>query len=283
MYRIWVSSIDNHFIDRYRRQIQIRSTLKKSKSQNRTEIQNQHEDLNQGQSQIRPTGSDLNKVLRTFSTRRHIPRIYVSTRNISSGKGAVGTRFGKSDVRCTESKKSRKIWKSSCNSHAVCDRLQEQVQSCRRTLKFKFVSLQRTNLKFTYKYLSQISDKDTRKLNKVYTSKNEISRFHRERNVWNSKTHPVIRHSPYSEDYLNLRWNKLNFKVRAKQVEEKSYLQTRRVLGRSSWLFEEHQWRSRLVAVAVKAVAVKIPFGCSSRFVESVKKPWIAKELSDSY
>ena len=128
--------------------------IEEVKVRNRTEIQNQYATLNLGLSQIQPMGSDLNKVLRTFSTRRHIPRIYVSTRNISSEKGAVGTRFGKSDVRCTESKKPRKIWKSNCNSHAVCDSLQKQVQSCRKTLNFKFVSLQRTNLKFTYKYLS---------------------------------------------------------------------------------------------------------------------------------
>ena len=156
-------------------------------------------------------------------------------------------------------------------------------KSCRRTLKFKFVSLQRTNLNSHINISLRHSDTKFLRVDELKKYTQAENKIPLRETVWNSKTHPVIRHSPYSEDYLNLRWNKLNFKVRAERVEEKSYLQTRRVLGRSSWLFEEHQWRSRLVAVAVKAVAVKIPFGCSSRFVESVKKPWIAKELSDSY
>ena len=74
-----------------------------------------------------------------------------------------------------------------------------------------------------------------------------------------------------------LRRNTTSSKVLNYKSWRINYLQTRRVLGCSNWVFEEHRWRSRWVAVAMKGVAVKKPVVCSSRLKEFVKKPWITK------
>ena len=89
----------------------------------------------------RSVSTDLTLTQR--NTKRYIPQNLL-VRGISAlKKEPFGPDLGngdKSEVRCTNNKKSRKIWKSNCNRHADSDSLQKWVQVAERRLNFTIVS-----------------------------------------------------------------------------------------------------------------------------------------------